>query len=149
MCGGLYDRTLTCDNACSICTATPPCTKVQWTYCDICNRSFLSDKCYQNCLTVTVKSKLVCECRRVCRNCGLLWLQIVSLDVSRHYEVSITISSHQSVFATSLRSSLASFHTDLCRFCLIWNERKILKSVRDISNMYFRQLRTCAKKNII
>jgi len=105
-------------------------------YCVTCNRSFLSDKCYQNHLTLTVKSKLVCECRPVCRNCSLLWLHILSLNVSRHSAISVTISSHQSVFATSLRSSLASFHTDLCTFCLIRNARKILNRMMDISNTY-------------
>ena len=75
-----------------------------------------------NRLNVRVKSKLVCECRRVCTNYVLLWLQILSLNVSRHNAISVTISSHQSVFAMSLRSSLVSFHTDLCTFCLIRNE---------------------------
>jgi hypothetical protein len=133
-----------------------PCTKFQSKYCDTCNRSFLSDKCYQNCLTVTANSKLVCECRRVCRNCSLLWLQILSLKVSRHSAISVTISSHQSffapslhsshsaisvtisshqsVFAPSLHSSPVSFHTDSCTFCLIGNARKVLNCVMDISN---------------
>ena len=35
-----------------------------------------------------------------------LWLQLLSLTVSRHSAISITRSSHQSVFATSLRSNL-------------------------------------------
>ena len=134
MCDVLYDKTLTSDNACFLSLPRPACTKFQSMYCDTCNRSFLSDKCYQNHLTLTVKSKLVFECRRVCRICSLLWLHILSLNVSRHSAKSVTISSHQSVFATSLRSSLASFHTDWCTFSLIRNERKILNSVRDISN---------------
>ena len=124
----------TSDNACSLLTPTPPCTKFQSMNCDTCNRSFLSDKCYQNHLTLTVKSQLVRDCRRVCRNCSLWWLHILSLNVSRHSAISVTISSHQSVFATSLRSSLASFHTDLCTFCLIWNALKIFISVMDNSN---------------
>ena len=111
-----------------------PRTKLQSSYCDTCNRSFLCDKCYQNPLTLTAKSKSVCECRAVCRNCSLLWLQILSLNVSRHSAVSVTISSRRSVFATSLRSSLASFHPDLCSFNLIRNVCKILNCVINISN---------------
>ena len=71
---------------------------------------------------------------QVCRNCSLLCLQILNLNVSIHSALSVTISNHQSVFATSLRSRLASFHTDLCTFGLIRNARKILNSVMDISN---------------
>jgi hypothetical protein len=70
VCDALYDKTLTPDNARY--TATPPCTKFQLMYFDTCNRSFLSDKCYQNHLTLSVKSKLVCDCRAVCINCSFL-----------------------------------------------------------------------------
>ena len=42
--------------------------------------------------------------------------QILSLSFSIYSAISVTISSHQSVFATSFRSRLASFHTDLCMF---------------------------------
>ena len=132
VCDALYDKIYTSHNACPPTHA--PCTKFQAMYCDTCSMSFLSDKCYQNRLTVRAKSKLFCECRRVCRNCSLLWLQILSLNVPRHSAISVTISSYQSVFATSLRSRLASFHIDLCTFCLIRNARKILNSVMDISN---------------
>jgi hypothetical protein len=130
-CDALYNKTLTSDNACFLCTA---CTKFQSVYCYTCNRLFLSGKCYQNHLTVRVKSQLVCECRPVWRNCSLLRLQILSFNVSRHSAISVTISSHQSVFVTSLRSSLTSFHTDLCTFCSIRNAHKILNIVIDISN---------------
>ena len=126
----------TSDNTRSPFPDTPPCTKVQSRYCESCERSYLNDKCYQNRLTVTVKSKLVCECRQLCRNCRLLWLHILSLNATRHSAISVTTSSHQSVLATSLRSSLASFHTDLCTFCLIREARKSLNSVVDISNTY-------------
>jgi hypothetical protein len=111
-----------------------PCTKGQSSYCDTCIRSFLSDKCYQNRLTVRVKIKLFSEYKQVCRNCSLLWLQIVSLNVSRHSAISVTISSHQSVFAMSVRSSLAKFRTDLCFFFpLLRNTRKIFNNFMDIS----------------
>ena len=70
-----------CNNACPLCTVTPPCTKFQSRYCD-------------------------------------------------------TISSHQSIFATSLCSSLANFHTDLCTFCLIRNVHKIMNCVMYILNTY-------------
>jgi len=75
-----------------------------------------------------VKSKLVCECR----NCSLLWLQILNFNVPRHSVISVTTNSHQSVFATSLCWTLANFHIDLCMFCLIRNERNVLNSVMDI-----------------
>jgi len=35
------------------------------------------------------------------------------MKVTRHSALSVPTSSHQSVFATSLRSSVSSFHTDL------------------------------------
>jgi len=69
-CDTLYDKKHKCDKACSLCTATPPCTKDQSKYCGTCNRWFLSEKCFQNHLTLKVKSKLVCKWRQVCRNCS-------------------------------------------------------------------------------
>src|SRR5215475_9875863 len=68
-CDTLYDNTHKFDKACSLCTATPPCTKDQSKYCDKCNRSFLSDKCFQNHLHLKVRGRLVCQWRQVCRKC--------------------------------------------------------------------------------
>ena len=44
VCDTLYDYAHKCDNVCSLCTATPPCTKDQSKYCGTCNRYFLSEK---------------------------------------------------------------------------------------------------------
>jgi len=71
-CDTLYDNKHKCDKVCSPCTATPPCTKDQAKYCSTCNRRFLSEKCFQNHLTLKVKGKLVCQWRQVCRNCSYL-----------------------------------------------------------------------------
>jgi len=59
-CDTLYDFTHKCDKVCSLCTATPPCFKDRAKYCATCNRWFLSEKCFQNHLTLKVKGKLVC-----------------------------------------------------------------------------------------
>ena len=59
VCDTLYDYAHKCDNVCSLCTATPPCTKDQSKYCCTCNRWFLSEKCFQNHLILKVKGKLV------------------------------------------------------------------------------------------
>jgi len=67
-CYTLYDFTHKFDKVCSLCTATPPCTKDQAMYCSTCNRWFLSEKCFQNPLTLKVKGKLVCQWRQICRN---------------------------------------------------------------------------------
>ena len=66
-----YDHAHKCDKICSLCTATPPCTKYQSKYCT-CNRWFLSEKCFQNHLIHKVKGKLVCQWRQVYRNCSYL-----------------------------------------------------------------------------
>ena len=71
-CDALYDRTHTCDKACSLCTATPPCAKGDSRYCAACNRIFPSEKCFQNHLTLRVKGKLVCQWKQVCRNCSFV-----------------------------------------------------------------------------
>jgi len=69
-CDTLYDFTHKCDKACSLCTPTPPCFKDRSNYCATCNTWFLSEKCFQNILTLKVKGKLVCQWRQVCRNCS-------------------------------------------------------------------------------
>jgi hypothetical protein len=68
----LYDFTHKCDKVCSLCIATTPCTKDQTKYCGTCDTQILSEKCFQNHLTLKVKGKLVCQWRQVCRNCNYL-----------------------------------------------------------------------------
>jgi len=68
----LYDKTHKYDKFCSLCKATPPSTKDHAKDCNACNRRFLSEKCFQNHLTLKVKGKLVCQWRQVCRNCNVL-----------------------------------------------------------------------------
>jgi len=70
VCDTLYDKTHKCDKACSLCTATPPCTKDQSKNCRTCNWWFLVEKCFQSHLTLKVKGKLLCKWRQICRNCS-------------------------------------------------------------------------------
>jgi hypothetical protein len=51
----LYDHTHKCNKVCSLCTATPPCSKDESKYCATCNRWFLSEKCFQNHLILKLK----------------------------------------------------------------------------------------------
>jgi len=66
----LYDFKHECDKACFLCTATAPSSKDQSKYSSTCNRCFLSEKCFQNYLTLIENGKLVCQWRQVCRNCS-------------------------------------------------------------------------------
>ena len=67
-CDTIYGKTRKCDKVCSPFTATPPCPKDQTKYCGTCNRWFLSEKCFQNQVTLKVKGKLFCQWRQECRN---------------------------------------------------------------------------------
>jgi hypothetical protein len=78
-CDTLHDNTHKCYKTCSLCTATPPCTKDQSRHCDTSSSSFISEKCFQNHLTLREKGKLPCQWRQVCRNSNIL----VTLD-SKH-----------------------------------------------------------------
>jgi hypothetical protein len=69
-CDSLYDNTHSCDKKCSQCTATPPCIKDLSKYCGICNRWFLSEKCFQNHLVLKQKGKLVCQWKQIYRKCN-------------------------------------------------------------------------------
>jgi hypothetical protein len=71
-CDTLNDKTNKCDKVCSLCSATPPCTKDQVKYCGTCNRHFLSETCFRNHVTLKVKGKLVRQWRQVCRHCSYL-----------------------------------------------------------------------------
>jgi hypothetical protein len=68
----LYDKTHKCDKVCSLCDATPPCTKDETRYCRTCNRWFLSETCFQNHVILKKKCKLICHWRQVYRNCTFL-----------------------------------------------------------------------------
>jgi len=65
-CDTLYDNTQKCYKICSLYTATPPCTKDQSKYCSTFNRRLLSEKCFQNHLTLKVKGNLVYQWKQVC-----------------------------------------------------------------------------------
>ena len=71
-CDTLHDKTHKCDNISSLCTDRNPCTKNQAKYCSTRNRRFLSEKCFQNHLTLKVKDKLVFQWRKLWRNCSYL-----------------------------------------------------------------------------
>jgi len=60
---------------------------------------------------------LVCECRRVCRNCSLLWLQILSLNVSRHSAISI---SKAAISPSLLRRSAQAWPNILIYVRFVW-----------------------------
>jgi len=67
------DITHVCDQTCSDCMASPPCTfsDVRLT-CDGCNRRFRSRTCFANHKQRTANRKSVCERKRCCATCGLL-----------------------------------------------------------------------------
>ena len=69
-CYTLYDYTHKYDKVCYQCTATPTCTKGQTKHFDTCTRRFLSKKRFRSHLTLKVKGNLVCQWRKVCRNCS-------------------------------------------------------------------------------
>jgi hypothetical protein len=71
-CDTLYDKTHNCKNACSLCTAVSNCTKGIEKYCGTCNRTFASETCFQNHVTLKVQNKLVCQWKRVCRTCSVI-----------------------------------------------------------------------------
>ena len=60
-CDTLYDKKHKCDKVCYLCTATRSCIKDQTNRCDTCNRRFLTEKCFQNHLTLKLKGKLICQ----------------------------------------------------------------------------------------
>jgi len=69
-CDTSFEKIHKCDRACSLCTDTTPCTKSESKYCSTCNRWFLSEKYFQNNLTLKVKRNLVCHWWQVQRNCS-------------------------------------------------------------------------------
>jgi len=127
----LHDKTHKCDKVCCLCTATPPSTKDQTKYCGTCKRRFLSVKCFQNHLTLEVKGKLVCQWRKVSRNCNYL--------VNERFKKFCNFCSKkqlQATFATWLHWNLASCRTRFCTFSSIRSAHKILKSVMGLLRMY-------------
>jgi len=67
------DITHVCDQTCSGCMASPPCTFSDVRIpCDGCNRRFRSRTCFANHKQSTAMRKCVCERKRCCATCGLL-----------------------------------------------------------------------------
>jgi hypothetical protein len=142
-CDTFYDSTHKRDRVCSICTATPPCTKDGSMYCATCNKWFLSEKCFQNHLTHKVKVKLAFRWRQVCPNCSFT----VTCD-NKHesfkrfcnYCNKKQLSGHSSYVAPLNPSKLTN------RFMyvsFIWSAHRTLKSTMDPLNMF---LTPCAQQ---
>ena len=125
-----------CDKVCSLCTATPPCTKDQSKYCCTCNRWFLSEKCFQNHLILKVKGKLVCQWRQVCRNCSYLMTSDLKHECFKKFCTFLIRNNLQAIYATWLHWNLASCQTSICTFSLIRSAHKTLKSVMGLLSMY-------------
>jgi hypothetical protein len=105
--------------------------KDQSKYSDTCNTMFISDKCFQNNLTLRVKGNLVCQWRQACRNSE----SFVTLDSKhecfqkfRNYRNKKQPSGHF-CYVAPLKSSKLS--NTFMYFSSIRNARKILKSVLD------------------
>jgi len=115
-CDTLYDKTHKYDQICSLCTATTPCTKDQAKYCGICNRRFLSEKCFKNHLTLKVKGKVVCQWREVCPNCSYLVTSVSKHECFKTFCNICNKKQRTELFATSLHGSLASCRKSFVRF---------------------------------
>ena len=67
------DITHVCDQTCSDCMASSPCTFSEVRFpCDECNRHFLIRTCFANHKHCMSKRKSVCERKRCCATCGRL-----------------------------------------------------------------------------
>ena len=79
-----------------------PCNKDHTKYCSTCNRYFLIEKCFQNHMTLKVKSKLVCQWKKVCRNCSYLVTGDSKHECNKTFARTVTKSNLQAIFATWL-----------------------------------------------
>jgi len=62
-----------CDQTCSDCMMSSPCAFEDIRIpCEICNRHFRSQKCFDNRKRRTPKKRTVCESKRCCVTCGAL-----------------------------------------------------------------------------
>jgi len=100
----------------SLCTATPPCTKDQTKSCGTVNRRFLSEKSFQNHLTLKVKGKIVCQWRQLCRNCSYLVTDDSKRECFKRFCNFCNKKHPSSHFTKWLRWNLASCRTHLVRF---------------------------------
>jgi hypothetical protein len=67
------DVTHTCDQSCSDCMSVPPCTFSGLRIpCELCNRNFRSQACFDRHKKNTLRGKTVCEQKRNCVSCGSL-----------------------------------------------------------------------------
>jgi len=74
-CNKIYWRDVThvCEETCSDCMMSPPCAFEDIRVpCEICNRNFRSQKCFDIHKRRTPKKRTVCERKRYCGTCGAL-----------------------------------------------------------------------------
>ena len=115
-CDTLYDNKHKSDKSCSLCTATPPWSKNQNRCCGTCNRSLLSEKYFQNHLTLRVKGKLVCQWRQVCRNCNFSATTDFKHECIKHKDtvlIGFDIPVRRSFLITSTQKQVKRFSENL------------------------------------
>ena len=127
----LYDKTHKCDRVCSVCIAKAHCTKVQTKHCDTCNRRFLSEKCFQNHLTLKMKGKLVCQWGTYAEIVVIWLLQILSMNALRNFVIIVIRNNLQFIFATWFHWNLGSCQTRFCTFSLTRSAQRTFRSMMD------------------
>jgi len=135
-CDTLYNFIYKCDKVSSPCTASSPCTKDQTKHCTTCNRRFLSEKRFQNHLSLKVKGKLYFHWRQVCRNCSYLVTDDSKQECFKKLCNICNKSIIQGTFATWLTWILASCRTLLCTFSSVRSAHKTLRSVMGLLNTF-------------
>ena len=135
-CDTLYDKTHKCDKLCFLCTVTPPCTKDQTKYCGTCNRRFLSEKCFQNHLTLKVKGKLVCQWRQVCRSCNYMVAGDSKQECFKKFCNFCNKKQPSGHFCYVAPLKPSNCRTRFCTFSLIRSAHKTLKSVMGLLSLY-------------
>jgi len=74
--GCRYGASHTCEHTCSDCMVSPPCKYAGPRIpCELCNRHFNSQTCFDNHKRKQAKRKSACELRKCCDTCGALIAQ--------------------------------------------------------------------------
>ena len=128
-----YSTKHKCDNVCSLCTSTPPCTKDQAKFCSTYNRRSFSEKCFQNQLTLKVKGRLICQLRKLCRNC---WYPITNDSKHECFVIFVIRRKLQATFARRIRLSVTSGRTRFCTFSSTRSAKKTFNSMMGLLSIY-------------
>jgi len=135
-CDTLYDKTHKYDKVCSLCTATPACTKAQTKHCSTCNRRFLKWETFSELFNSQSERQASLLVETICRNCSYLVTGDSKHECFKKFCNICNKKQPSGHFCYVAPLKPSKFSDNFVTFSSIRNAHKSLRNVMGLLNIY-------------